>query len=605
MEDFSRSDQIRALLSPLCCCLAPARLALSPSSDSLAAPAESDSAVTATHRSWYDQSRLPHAFLPGSWNDQGRRTQDDLLSLHEGVGGTARRRFRTRGGDITGGGANEGSGLTRWMLFKSWWRGGGAIRLPDDDEAEVGSLRGTDEDGDDPRSFTVDGADDSEADAVPLDVDSIAIPPAPAPLPSTASPHSPVPSESPTLVDSSAGREARRAHRRARRRARELGITVEEFEQGVAVEPNELLHAPFLDVETSASPASRTRSNKSSKASSRTSSTDSRSRAGERGFTVDDAAASSRDNAYPSSLPVLAEDENLDSGADELLGPARKPRRHHHGEGRGSSRGSRHSASSEGEPRTHGASSVGSSRSGRSRQGDLVPLPLSTGPGAFESTPPDAPKRPRHRSRPSTSTVSTTSSSRRPKKQPHLSPLHDDGIDGAALYYQDERGQLQPYPHAQGPYYDYSPPALQSPAAAAPQAGAYDHIGVLPAPLSAESGPPSPPSDPEQQRTPVPAAAAVGAAPVPPAAEENRTAFLARLRNRPAAAPSASLPAPTAADASPSPEGEDGDGLLKQVEGLLLRESGSFGSGLGGDAENGWWRTREREGEEQEETDEA
>lgn len=117
MEDFSTGDRVRAVFAPLACCLPTCRLAASPSSESLN---NNNNAPTA----WYAQSRPDgadgEANVPGNWEDaeaRASRREADLLSLHEGVargGAGPRRRWRGRGGDISGSGSTAGapSGLT-------------------------------------------------------------------------------------------------------------------------------------------------------------------------------------------------------------------------------------------------------------------------------------------------------------------------------------------------------------------------------------------------------------------------------------------------------------------------------------------------------------
>lgn len=121
MDDFSTTDRLRALLTPLACCLPTCRLVRSPSSESL----NNDHG-----RAWYDQSRpeapLAENNVPGNWEDaeaRATRREADLLSLHEAVGGgpAARRRWRGRGGDISGSGHGGGE-----LLYLSYCvRGGG------------------------------------------------------------------------------------------------------------------------------------------------------------------------------------------------------------------------------------------------------------------------------------------------------------------------------------------------------------------------------------------------------------------------------------------------------------------------------------------------
>ncbi|GAA5924154.1 hypothetical protein JCM3775_005607 [Rhodotorula graminis] len=503
MDNFSRADRIRAVCAPLCCCF-PRRLALSPSSESL----NPDSA-----RDWYAQTRpsvSPSASsgLPRTWQEyeaRDARREADLLSLHEGIGGgdfsaaaSRRRTARGRGGDISGGGADEGSGLTRWTLFKSWWRGGGGeIRLDDSDDErdEPGAQHG-----DGQRREAAARLDpDDIVDTAALGLEDVALPPAP-PTGAALAPPSPVPALAPpgTLAPSSASdsaisgggdddRQARRARRQARRRARELGISVDEFEAGASAEPAELPASPFLDVHTGVR-----RGSKSDRSLASSASSGSRSRRHETG----DAA-------------LFAIGEEGDGVDEAIFGQhVRRSRRE------GTSRTSHRSADS--------GSQEGSSRRRRHRDGatsstfhpslerddahaHLVPLPLSPradshGPSSSHGS---SSRPSRHRSNPSTSTLSTEASSRvsrRTKRREHavatepaqedayLSPLHDpvDDDDGAR-YYEGEDGQLyacgseheQEQEHgdvleeqAQAPV-DYA-------AALSPGLASWDHIGVLP-----------------------------------------------------------------------------------------------------------------------------
>lgn len=132
-DNFSLADTLRASIS---CCYSPRSTS----------PSLTESAP------WYTQS-APHNPLVGSSRSPNEFEYDyapnsregrpaDLFSLHstraedwEGGGG---RRGR-RGGDISGGGAEEGSGLSRWKLLVSWFSGRrGAIRLEDATDGLVG-----------------------------------------------------------------------------------------------------------------------------------------------------------------------------------------------------------------------------------------------------------------------------------------------------------------------------------------------------------------------------------------------------------------------------------------------------------------------------------
>jgi len=525
MDSFSQADRIRAVCAPLCCCF-PRRLALSPSTESL----NPDSP-----RDWYAQSRPPvppsaSSGLPRSWQEyeaRDARREADLLSLHEGVGGgdfsaaAARRRTaRGRGGDISGGGADEGSGLTRWTLFKSWWRGGGGeIRLGDsDDERDDQDAQR----GDGRQQGQDDLLDRHErADAAPLAFEDVAVPPAPptgAPLPPPPAALAPstltvAPSSASDSTISGGGdedRQARRARRHARRRARELGISVDEFEAGASAEPAELPTSPFLDVHSAVR-----RGSKSDRSLASSASSGSRSRRHERA----DAA-----------LFAIGEDAD---GVDEATfgQQVRRSRQD------GASRSSHRSADS--------GSYEGSSRRRRRRDEDapsstlhlsldrggapahLVPLPLSPRPDSHSHGPSSShgsSSRPsRHRSHPSTSTISTEASSRasrRSKRREHgavveevhaqdgaqPSPLHDPArCEDGAQYYEDEDGQLhvcyseegreQVYVEEQG---EQARAPVDYAAALSPGLASWDHIGVLPGVRAASATVPD--EDDEEER---------------------------------------------------------------------------------------------------------
>ena len=437
MDDFSTADRLRAILSPLVCCLPTCRLAPSPSSESLNSPLD---------RAWYEQSAPStgeEINVPGNWEDaeqRRNRREADLLSLHEGVGAT--RRSRRGGGDVSGSGMSPGSGLSRWTLLKSWWKGTGAVRLPDSDEEEG---RSDQEDGDLTR-------DEDTADAVPLEGDLL-LHRGPPPT------YSPTHSEATTTNDED--REERRARRRARRAARELGLSVEEFDEGATAEPTDLLDTPVLETPR--------RSRRQGKGTSHTSSADSRD---PQFVLVDPSLVKSVSNGShgfdfgsPSQLRIVGEDEGMDGG-DELFGSKKAERRRRRENGEGSSSKGSHSASGEG-------SANGSSRS-RSRRllpvqtqqphllsPSLVPLPSSPSASSSGTAYPSSAgesKRPRHRQHPSISSNSTSSSGQRRTKK-HRSPLErqPEGSEadayfpqeGSSAYYQDEHGQLQFSPHAQ------------------------------------------------------------------------------------------------------------------------------------------------------------
>ncbi|BGP17024.1 hypothetical protein JCM10213_000341 [Rhodosporidiobolus nylandii] len=544
MDDFSRADRLRALWSPLCCCIPAIRLSGTTGHGERDGQGEVEGTSGAAEREWYAQSGTNGQ--GDGWDDavyEGREA--DALSLHEGVGGSGGTSFSSssssssssrprrriaRGGDITGGGADTGSGLTRWMLLKSWWRGNGEgrIRLPESEDEGA-----TDVDGLERTSrFSLGDGAEGDADAVPLQFDDVVMPPAPPPFssstphPSSASPGapeasdtplSPVPSEGTTLVDAPSShsrsrshshhddpeREARRAARRARRRARELGISIEAFEAGVAAgEPEELPHSPFLDVQA-APPRSRKGQGSSRSSQSYGSRSSGSSASGSRG---------------KRELSVVGEEEpyRSEEGADE---PKKHHRRHRSGRREkerdgGSSRGSRD----------------GEVQPGPGLEAHLSPLPVSPSyaPSSYSEAadPPQQHSSSRssrhregkkHRSHPSISTDSTLSvstgtgsSTRRSHRSrrhrdvaveelpplsslsfaPPPSPLH--ALDSSAAaeegqqFYEDEHGQLRPY----GEYYaHHEVPDVEGGEAvsvAAPltpaqeEDGKYAHIGVLP-----------------------------------------------------------------------------------------------------------------------------
>ncbi|GAA5997546.1 hypothetical protein JCM5350_004042 [Sporobolomyces pararoseus] len=465
MEDFSRSDQLKAILSPFCCCMQRSALRLSPSSDEIN---QQQQGIPSS------DSRNPFADQPGGTNDltgrsrtrttsgEGGEREEDSWSLHSRIEGSvgSSRRLRTRGGDISGGGASEGSGLTRWTLFKSWLgrsttRGGeGAIRL-EEDENETVRLDSEDQTGE--TTFVL----DEEEDAVPLQLNQLEIS-----SERSRSQTSSTRSDGTTAAiheeDEVDDREARRARRRAKRRARELGISVQEFEQGVsAPEPQEAdeedADSTFLQVQSQST--RRSRSEKNSK-SSRTSSSSTSSR--------------SRDHGTSSTMPTLLEDGSGGGYSNESTRRSRNKSK------KGPSDGDRHSNDSSSHSRR--------SRRNHDQLADPHSIPLPVSP-QFEVAPRDSPKRSRHRSQPSTSTVSSSSTSCRPKKQPHLSPLHDPSQsvrEGGVEYYEDENGQLQPYPSSlhESPHDSnaLSPSIDFESQHCSPSTSSYDHVGILPPP---------------------------------------------------------------------------------------------------------------------------
>lgn len=189
---------------------------------------------------WFNQSRPRYAAEEEvTWDvEEGarsRRRQADLLSLHEGTEGRSRasstRRTRHGRGDISGGGAVEGSGLSRTALFWSWWRGTrGRIRLSDGDDdishdddtaSVVGEYNGE-------AGENAAGLFDSalapeglgEGDALPLSIDAVLVPPPASPT------HSLV------VSAKELERGERRTRRRMKRRAKELGLSLDEFQAG-------------------------------------------------------------------------------------------------------------------------------------------------------------------------------------------------------------------------------------------------------------------------------------------------------------------------------------------------------------------------------------
>lgn len=251
MDGFSSADSLRALCAPLCCCFS-RRLALSPSNESLnqlerdvQARAEGYADAGAGHG---DDSAAYGTRVGGpvgpAWGQQG--------GLQLSHSATPRSRQRRRGGDISGGGTDTGSGLTRWTLFRSWLRGGpGAIQLPDSDDDRTENATNSRSSS----STRLLGRTYGDEDAAPIALDDVSLPPAPpstfaAATPSLAPPGPPSSSDRTTSDGRSAlgaaeeaERETRRQRRRIRRHARELGLSPEEY--------IERINSGLLSVETS------------------------------------------------------------------------------------------------------------------------------------------------------------------------------------------------------------------------------------------------------------------------------------------------------------------------------------------------------------------
>lgn len=235
MDSFSGIDGLRALCAPLCCCWR-GRLALSPSTDSLegfAADPEAPNQRAQDARGEDDaggeagQNAYDGAAYEARTTPSLAAPSDDFFDSRAGTG-TLRPRQRRRGGDISGGGTDSGSGLTRWTLFRSWLRGrgGSAVRLEGDDDDESGNIRLD-------RTGSTDGLLGpvyGDEDAPTIALDDVHLPPAPPSREGAASTVIGPPSSS--GLTSSDGRsnsdpyedperEARRQMRRARRALRE------------------------------------------------------------------------------------------------------------------------------------------------------------------------------------------------------------------------------------------------------------------------------------------------------------------------------------------------------------------------------------------------
>ncbi|KAI5476435.1 hypothetical protein MNV49_007748 [Pseudohyphozyma bogoriensis] len=290
----------------------------------------------------------------GNWEDTetgSRRREADLLSLHEGVG-APRRRFRGRGGDISGGGASNGSGLSRLILLKTLWRGlwsrDGAVRLPDSDDEDERLGNSDEEEG---LLAEDDGSGSTNHDHLLVDTNGVSI-------------------------------------------------------------------------------------------------------ANGRNHAFD----SSRHSPATATSPVLfsvGEDEGMDGGAEMFASKSRRSKRRDGDDG--SSKGS-HSGAGDLPRRGSSTSSSSHSRT-RSLQhsysASQVPLPSSPATSIAPSLHSSEGKRSNshsrgHKSHPSISSTSTSSSGKRRSKKKHRAPFpgqpeeFEGGNEGG--YYQDENGQLQPYP---------------------------------------------------------------------------------------------------------------------------------------------------------------
>lgn len=363
-------------------------------------------------------------------------------------------------GDVSGSGSTAGgSGLSRWTLFRSWWKGNsGAIRLPDeDDDDEEGERQ---------------GFRDEEQDAVPIsegspflvqdtgEEDHVGRPPFPPAYSSlstsTRSDSLPEPGE----LD----QEERKARRRARRRARELGLSIEEFEGGVGANH----HVATTTLENVSSPGGSGSPfdfvvlPESTGIKQLTN--------GSHGFDFNLAAGGK--STLQVEAGVEAEEEEGMDGGEELFG---EPKR-----ARSSSRRSRTSSSKgshSGESSLRGSGSASRSQSqsqiGRNQlpshlsydhlSPSLVPLPSS--PTTSSSSQPFSQESSSHRPRPhhrppTTSSISSHNSSNRRshRSKKHQSPLEDqpelsdgagdetDFINSEEVQYRpDATGQLQPH----------------------------------------------------------------------------------------------------------------------------------------------------------------
>ncbi|KDE07591.1 hypothetical protein MVLG_02057 [Microbotryum lychnidis-dioicae p1A1 Lamole] len=479
-------------------------------------------------------------FLVRDWEDEEERDsrrEADLLSLHDRNEFNTRRRNhdagdtdddpgsssnsrtpRTRrvvGGDISGSGISWGSGLSRWTLLKSWWRGSGPgrIRLPDDEDEDesgrfeaMGGLLAPSRTREEGNTTLMEGEGDGDAFEIR---EEIVDPPIDAPLPPTKSTATNLSDERGRYNNETPEeRDARRERRRARRRARELGLSVQDFDQGVVADPNELLSpAVRVDLEPTEERSPRSGRQRHYQPSSHSSSADS--------YLPDHPAQPSSGHRIrgASALSVVGEhgDDSYRDDHDEAERQARKEVRRQ----RRAARAEAAAAATEGNSGVYyyegraPASSNGSNSSRSHSHPAASPRLASTYLAAPINLHPSEPKRSRHRSNPSNSTTSTTSSSSRPprpRKQQHLmrSPLEEAEAflpvaDGGQQYYlaedgnyylaapqpvyvQDEHGQLRAVLSQENLAYDAHSVGIEV------SSTAYDHVGVIPGKVPEEEG---------------------------------------------------------------------------------------------------------------------
>lgn len=298
-DSFSLVDSIRASVS---CCYS----------------TRSPSPLLSQSENWYTQSTNPligTSRAPDEFEYDYNERQADLFSLHSNfadedgprVGGRRRRRAT---GDISGGGAEEGSGLSRWKLLVSWFSGRrGAIRL---DEDTLFRQEGEDDEEEQEGDRTVDSVQTNvlglnkmrfgEADAQELD-DIIDLP-----VSTRGSRHGNSVASSSSASKSGRRnftlddeddldeeederrrldeRRVRKERRALKRRAKELGLTLEEFHAGLESKlidhPSSSLstayQSTYIDDSTTAYPAQHLslphRPHRHTSASSTTSSAD-------------------------------------------------------------------------------------------------------------------------------------------------------------------------------------------------------------------------------------------------------------------------------------------------------------------------------------------
>ncbi|KAM0749139.1 hypothetical protein T439DRAFT_335690 [Meredithblackwellia eburnea MCA 4105] len=523
--EFSASDRVKALVTPLTCCLPTCRLVDSPSTEDLT--------QNNTGRDWYSQSRPSpisrtgrggETGLDGNWEDgdaRSARREADLMSLHEAIQSPAssnrRRRLRGRGGDISGSGSSEGSGLTRWTLFISWWKGRGAIRLDDSDDEDQPDRIGVDTFDDQSSHLAFNEAiatlGDGESDARPLAASLFG---------GDDEPHAPPPlsdagdTEYYYEEENEEQREARKARRRARRRAKELGLSLEEFDGGAVAEPEELPETPLLEVPQTSGGGSRNGKSRRSKTNS-TSSSGSRDR--------DATVTYANQGPVPGLLSVT--EQEVDGGDDLFAVSDRSSRK-----SRRNAEGTDGSSSASGDSRRRGSATSGGSGRRSVASTSQTSIPATQVP--LPSSPPTShdPSRPRHRSRASISSTSTSSSAgQRKSKRALASPLPTQSetyesplevpLPADIQYYQDEYGQLHAVPATGGQWFvdeagqqffvpqqaideqQYlaaqtaepqqmvypSPLDFSLPPSSQPSQDSYAHIGALPTENNETSGP--------------------------------------------------------------------------------------------------------------------